>query len=112
MFIYNSLVIPVEHSWVCRILNEYEEFLSNYHKEQKAVLHHLRNSSNVFVAMEQITPNELTYVWLEEYFEKYGKAKSWRSLTGFLIRKKMIQLPSDDSKYKKQNNRNRYVFFV
>lgn len=74
----------------------------SYHKEQKTVLHHLRNSSNVFIAMEQITHNELTYDWLESCFEKYGKAKSWKSLTGFLIRKKMIQLPSEDSKYKKQ----------
>lgn len=102
MFVYNSLEIPVKHSWVCKILKEYEEFLFSYHKEQKMVLHHLRNSSSVFIAMEQITPKELTYDWLENCFEKYGKAKSWKSLTGFLFRKKVIQLPSEDSKYKKQ----------
>lgn len=102
MFVYNSLVIPVEHPWICRILKEYEEFLLSYHTEQKAVLHHLRNSANVFIAMEQITPNELTYDWLEDCFERYGKAKSWKSLTGFFIRKKMIKLPSENSKYKKQ----------
>jgi len=102
MFIYNSLEIPVENPWVYRILKEYEEFLINYHKEQKEVFHHLRNSANVFIAMEKITPNKLTYDWLESCFENYGKAKSWKSLTGFLIRKKMIRLPSENTKYKKQ----------
>lgn len=53
-------------------------------------------------AMEAIVPNELTYDWLESSFEVYGKAKSWKSLTGFLIRKKMIYLPSENSKYRKQ----------
>ena len=42
------------------------------------------------------------YDWLESTFEKYGKAKSWRSLAGFLIRKKMILLPAEDSKYIRQ----------
>lgn len=102
MFIYNSLEIPVENPWVYRILEEYEEFLISYHKEQKAVFHHLRNSANVFIEMENITPNELTYDWLESCFENYVKAKSWKSLTGFLISKKMIRLPSENSKYKKQ----------
>lgn len=90
MFIYNSLEISVEKPWVIRILEEYRDFLISYHKEQKAVLHHLRNSTNIFVEMETIVPNELTYDWLESSFEVYGKAKSWKSLTGFLIRKKMI----------------------
>lgn len=102
MFIYNSLIIPVEKPWVMRILEEYRDFLITYHKEQKTVLHHLRNSASVFVAMEDIFPNELTYDWLESSFETYGKAKSWKSLTGFLIRKKLIQLPSENSKYRKQ----------
>lgn len=64
MFVYNSLKIPVEKPWVMRILEEYRDFLISYHKEQKAVLHHLRNSANVFTAMEDIFPNELTYDWL------------------------------------------------
>lgn len=102
MFIYNSLEISVEKPWVIRILEEYRDFLISYHKEQKAVLHHLRNSKNIFIAMEAIVPNELTYDWLESSFEVYGKAKSWKSLTGFLIRKKMIYLPSENSKYRKQ----------
>ena len=102
MFVYNSLKIPVEKPWVMRILEEYRDFLISYHKEQKAVLHHLRNSANVFTAMEDIFPNELTYDWLESSFETYGKAKSWKSLTGFLIRKKLVQSPSENSKYKKQ----------
>ena len=72
MFIYNSLEIPVENPWVYRILEEYEEFLISYHKEQKAVFHHLRNSANVFIEMENITPNELTYDWLESCFGLTG----------------------------------------
>jgi hypothetical protein len=102
MFIYNSLEIPVKKSWIIKLLEEYRDFLISYHKEQKAVLHHLRNSANIFVAMETVVPNELTFDWLENNFEVYGKAKSWKSLTGFLIRKKMIHLPSENSKYRKQ----------
>lgn len=102
MFIYNSLEISVEKPWVLRILEEYRDFLISYHTEQKSVFHHLRNAANIFIAMENITPNELTYDWLENTFEHYGKAKSWRSLTGFLIRKKMIQPPSENDKYRKQ----------
>lgn len=102
MFVYNSLIIPVKKSWVMRIIEEYRDFLMDYHNEQKAVFHHLRNSEKVFVAMEDIFPNELTYDWLESSFETYGKAKSWKSLTGFLVRKKLIQMPSENSKYRKQ----------
>ena len=76
--------------------------MMDYHNEQKAVFHHLRNSEKVFVAMEDNFPNELTYDWLESSFETYGKAKSWKSLTGFLVRKKLIQMPSENSKYRKQ----------
>lgn len=102
MFIYNSLEVPVEKSWVIRILEEYRDFLISYHKEQKTILHHLRNSACVFVEMENIFPNELTYDWLENIFEVHGKVIGWRSLTGLLIQKKMIHLPSEDSKYRKQ----------
>lgn len=102
MFTYNSLIIPAKKPWIIKIIEEYRDFLIGYHKEQKAVLHHLRNSANVFVAMEDIFPNELTYDWLESSFETYNKAKSWKSLTGFLIRKKLIQMPSENSKYRKQ----------
>lgn len=102
MFVYNSLEISVEKPWILSLLEEYRDFLINYHKEQKAVLHHLRNSAKIFVAMEEIFPSELTYEWLENRFEIYGKAKSKRSLTGFFVRKKMIQQPSEDSLYRKQ----------
>ncbi len=102
MFVYNSLEIPVEKPWILRLLNEYRDFLIDYHKEQKVVFHHLRNAANVFIAMETITPIELTYDWIENQFQHYGKAKSWKSLTGFLVGKKLIQLPSDDLRYRKQ----------
>ena len=96
MFVYNSLEIPVEKPWVLRILEEYRAFLISYHKEQKAVFHHLRNAANIFIAMEDISPKELTYDWLEHTFEYYGKAKAWRSLSGFMIGRKLIQAPSEN----------------
>lgn len=102
MFIYNSLKIPVEKPWVIRILKEYRDFLNQYHKEQKEVFLHLRSAANVFVAMDNIMPNELTYNWLERSFEVYGKTNAWKSLTGFLLEKKMIRMPSENSKYRKQ----------
>ena len=102
MFVYNSLEIPVEKPWVLRILEEYRAFLISYHKEQKAVFHHLRNAANIFIAMEDISPKELTYDWLEHTFEYYGKAKAWRSLSGFMIGRKLIQAPSENGMYRKQ----------
>ena len=102
MFVYNSLDIPVEKPWVLRILEEYRAFLISYHKEQKAVFHHLRNAANIFIAMEDISPKELTYDWLEHTFEYYGKAKAWRSLSGFMIGRKLIQAPSENGMYRKQ----------
>lgn len=70
MFVYNSLEIPVEKPWVLRLLEEYKSFLISYHKEQKAVLHHLRNSANIFIEMQNLMPKELTYDWLEHSFER------------------------------------------
>lgn len=102
MFVYNSLEIPVEKPWVLRLLEEYKSFLISYHKEQKAVLHHLRNSANIFFEMQNLMPKELTYDWLEHSFERYGKSKSWRSLSGFLIGKKIIQAPSENDIYRKR----------
>lgn len=77
-------------------------FLISYHKEQKAVFHHLRSAANIFIEMEKITPKELTYAWLEHTFEHYGKAKSWKSLSGFLIGKKIIQAPTENDLYRKR----------
>lgn len=101
MFVYNSLEIPVEKPWVLRILKEYRTFLISYHKEQKEVFRHLRNAANIFIAMEDISPKELTYDWLESTFEYYGKNKAWRSLSGFMIGRKIIQAPSENDIYKK-----------
>lgn len=67
MFVYNSLEIPVEKPWVLRILEEYRAFLISYHKEQKAVFHHLRNAANIFIAMEDISPKELTHTCKSGY---------------------------------------------
>ena len=73
----------------------------SYHKEQKEVFRHLRNAANIFIAMEDISPKELTYDWLESTFEYYGKNKAWRSLSGFMIGRKIIQAPSENDIYKK-----------
>ena len=102
MYIYNSLKIPVEKIWVIALLEEYQEFLKDYHVDQKEVYHHLKWSSDTFVAMEKMFPHELTYEWLDA---RTGMKASKKSLRGFLLEEGIIKRPDPSVAARKECER-------
>lgn len=100
MFKYFSLEIQIEKIWVLKLLEEYQSFLINYHKEQKAVRKHLMNAAPVFIDMERILPHELTFQWLESCYQNHKTTLAKRSLRGFLLEKKIIKEPSEEEYYR------------
>lgn len=102
MYIYNSLKIPVEKIWVKALLKEYQEFLEDYHIDQKAVYHHLKWASDTFVAMDNMFPHELTYEWLDA---RTGMKAAKKSLRGFLLEEEIIKRPDPSVAAKKECER-------
>ena len=102
MYIYNSLKIPVEKIWVKALLKEYQEFLEDYHIDQKAVYHHLKWASDTFVAMDNMFPHQLTYEWLDA---RTGMKASKKSLRGFLLEEGIIKRPDPSVAARKECER-------